>query len=317
LFKTEVMLSRVSGNFSWGRYRAWLQANDHDHDSEGQTHPPDGPVFVAHDGTSPEDKDLRLLLEPVAGTEVGIYGADRYVAPDLPGYYEYRAIAWSTAGRRSSPMARTGWVAPLYDEKRQRPNTVGAEATYDSGKPNEFTIKLLLIHPLFHMRKALRSLWIGADARVQVDDADMPLGLLPDLALSYQIFVWQNFNPKDISSGVTPAPVYVPLARVLPPTLTDGPWFQSECQYPGLAIENTDEFTPTVQRVEANDQKQDGGLWLQLQFSKSGPASDGLLAMLRDAADKLPPEGFAPLFPIYVERGGVRSELVPRPPSAT
>jgi hypothetical protein len=146
----------------------------------------------------------------------------------------------------------------------------------------------------------------------------MPLGLLPDLALSYQIFVWQNFNPKDISSAATQAPVYVPLARVIPPTQNGEKWFKSEIQFPGLEIivPDQDPFTPTIQ-VQDPDPKRDGSLRLQLQFRGSGPASEGLLAMLRDAADELPQEGFAPLFPINVERCGVRSVLVPSPPPAT
>ncbi|WP_165074447.1 peptidoglycan-binding protein [Paludisphaera rhizosphaerae] len=304
--------ARVETGFSWDAYRAWLRANDLDHASDDPAHDPDGPVFVARPGEALED----LLLKPVAGTEVGIYGADRYVAPDLPGYYEYRAAASSTAGRRRSPPARTGWVAPLYDELRQRPKTVGARASYELANPSTFSIELLLIHPLFHMREALRRLWVGADARVSVDAEGVPLGLLPDLALSYQVFVWENFNPKDDPADA-PAPVYVPLARVLPPTLTNALWFQSESQFPGLTIAaDAGGFTPTLQ-PDAGDAAHVGELRLRLEFRRSGPASEGLLAMLRDAALRKPPVDFATLFPINVERNGVRSDLVPPPPSAS
>src|SRR5262249_55581718 len=151
---------------------------------------------------------------------------------------------------------------------------------------------------------------------VAVDAEGVPLGLLPDLALSYQVFLWQNFNPKDDPTA-PPPPVYVPLARVLPPTLTDALWFRSETQFPRLVIaDDAAGFTPTLQ-ADAGDPREVGGLRLRLSFRGSGPASEGLLATLRDAALRPPQGGLGALFPINVERNGVRSELVPPPPSAT
>jgi hypothetical protein len=299
----------VGETFSWDAYRAWLMANNFDHGSDPPTDDPEGPFFVARGNEPLKDP---LILTPVVGTEVGVYGADRYVAPDLPGYYEYRAMAWSTAGRVTSLPISTGWVAPLYDEKRQRPATVPARARYKSDK---LTVELLLIHPLFHMREDLRKLWVGADHRVRVEGVDvkeLPLGHLPDLALSYQVFIWQNFNPNDDQA----ARVYIPLARVLPPS-PGQPWFRSESQTPGLTVTSSNGFTPTIQPMDDDDQKGNGGLWFQLRFERSetaSAASDELFAMLREAAEKLSEDDFATLFSITVERNGVRSELVPLPP---
>ena len=313
----------------WDAYRRWLLANNHE-SPDGQ--PVKGPVLIKRNDEEVEE----LSLESVPGTETGLYGADRFVLPDLPGYYEYRAVAYSTAGRRSSPIATTGWVRPQYDADvlhpdspdltkplltaRQPPQTVPvARVDIVSEKPDAFTVELLLIHPRFHLRKQMRSLWVESDRVIDVGASGVKLGSLPDLALSYQVFFWQNYNPKK----QTPPddPVYVPLARVLSPVTGNATWFQTEAQFPGLKIDENDTFTPTVQIPETDPgELARGALRLRLRFVRKkenagGAAAEGLFAVLRDAAD-MPPDmgGLEALFPINVERDGVRSKLNPLPP---
>jgi hypothetical protein len=200
--------------------------------------------------------DVSRAFEPVFGTESGLYGVDRYVYPDLPGYYEYRVSVLSTAGLAQSPLAATPFVAPLYDEPlverpplapddladgeapqlppptvrlpRQRPAAdTGADSlaaitsAYDaSGRI--LTLRIRLAHPRLHMRSQLRGLWVDADESLAelVGGENPPAlryGSLPDLALAYELYFNVNASPNE----PPPPSVLVPIVVIEPPSMAD------------------------------------------------------------------------------------------------
>lgn len=83
-----------------------------------------------------------FITNPIAVSQSGIYGADKYVFPDLPPYYEYRAHAFSSAGRVKSTPATSAWVQPIVeseawppaDAKQEEEHT--AESGSETAKPS-------------------------------------------------------------------------------------------------------------------------------------------------------------------------------------
>ena len=106
---------------------------------------------------------LPLALQPVSGTEPGIYGADRYVYPDLPGYYQYRVAVYSAAGRAQSPTEVSGWVDPIYDQERQPPQAMQPQDVVFDPQGKRLTMKLPVVHAAHHLMPELRALWRDAD----------------------------------------------------------------------------------------------------------------------------------------------------------
>ena len=172
-------------------------------------------------------------FDPVVGTDSGIYGADRYVFPDLLACYEYCVVASSAAGRvRSEPVA-TPYVTPLHDQPRrmpdgaadpnpprQQPRTEGyGDAQFDS-QHKRLTIQLRLVHPRLHLRDEIVPLWIENDDLLELphESGDVPVkfGSLPDLFLAYQVYL--RCNPAE-PAGVVP--VFTPLISIVPPLATD------------------------------------------------------------------------------------------------
>lgn len=158
------------------------------------------------------DKEITELT-PIGGTEAGIYGADRYVYPDLPGYYQYRVAVYSAAGRRQSPLTVSDWQDPIYDEDRQRPVAIApSQARFQ--RPGTLDIFLPVVHNALPLRPKLRSLWRQWDEELQLGEVKIPLGDLPDLHLLYQLYL--RTNPVTPQEGRDTA-VYVPLCRIVGP----------------------------------------------------------------------------------------------------
>ena len=179
--------------FDWERYAAWVTAS-------GIEPAPDGPPLVL---TPPkEDDPTAYRLIPV--TRSGLYGADRYVYPDMPGYYEYRVVATSTAGLRVSPPAASAFVAPLYDLERQRPRTRGVgRVTFDAAA-HRVDLELHLVHPRQHLRDEMAGLWVACDEEIALPlvsgsaapaEPRIKYGSLPDLFLAYNLFLRSNYAP--------------------------------------------------------------------------------------------------------------------------
>jgi peptidoglycan hydrolase-like protein with peptidoglycan-binding domain len=216
----DIFTDRDEYDVEWDRYQQWLDANGYERRFAG-------PGLDLR----PVGEHTDLALRPVAGSQSGLYGVDRYVYPDLPAYYEYRVAAQSTAGRAQSPIALTAFVSPLHDEARrervtgddgpstvvvrparQQPRTEGVgRASYDPDSQS-LTLELRLVHPRLHLRPELAGLWVASD-----DEIDLPgevavrFGSLPDLWLRYQVYIIYNAG----AAGETP--VLTPILEVTPP----------------------------------------------------------------------------------------------------
>jgi hypothetical protein len=283
-------------DLKWQNYQGWLERTDKELVS-----PDTAPDLIKKDGTpgAPEDS---IALKPIPEAQSGIYGADRYVYPDLPGYYEYRVVAYSTAGRRKSSPKETTWVAPLYQSDagaRQRPYAEQCRsATYDIGS-QQLTLKIPLVHPRQHMKEEVRGLWVGADRVLSVKNssdgstkADIRFGSLPDLYLTYQLYLWINRN----TSGVTP--VFLPLLRVIPPDFgASGSWFKVEPQFPP-----SDAIEATL------GQEDDGELVFNLTLTFKSPQADAFITALQEEAEN-PAGNLTRIIPIVTQRNGIWSEL--------
>lgn len=179
---------------------------------EPESDPPQPSISIWKD----ESKSV-LPFKPIDGAELGVYGADRYVYPDLPGYYQYRVAVYSSAGKRQSPVAVSGWVDPIYDEARQRPkaskpiSAVFTDVTDDTDDIS-LDMKLPVLSAAQHLPAELRKLWSDVEERVNLSGVDEPVkfGDLPDLYLTYQVYL--RTNPLDESTAV-----YVPFCRFVGP----------------------------------------------------------------------------------------------------
>jgi hypothetical protein len=182
----------------WQKYQIWLNEKE-------QVNAEQSPKVYTPAGTIAKPKILDPLQPVEEGILPAVYGADRYVFPDLPGYYQYRVIAYSTAGRVHSDPKESTWVSPLYEageDARQRPVAEPCTvANYDRVN-KRLQLKIPLIHPRQHLPESLRGLWVEADERLEIGDPAIPLryGSLPDLYLTYQVYLWVN---KEVGNGAT------------------------------------------------------------------------------------------------------------------
>ncbi len=288
----------------WGEYQTWLEREGKELFS-----PEQAPDIVKKDG-SPGTPDS-IALKPVLEAKSGIYGTDRYVYPDLPGYYEYRVAAYSTAGRSKSSPEATSWVTPLYQsgpDARQQPHAEQCLPTTvysDDGTTKQLTLQIPLVHPRQHMREEIRGLWVDADQTLSVNGLDdgtgvptketIRFGSLPDLYLTYQAYLWiNNTDSEDVS------PVFLPLLRILPPEVDkDDAWFSVELQAPGML---PNPLEPNLSQVE-------GQLIFNLQITLTSPLADPLISALQTKAKTTPSGTVAEIIPIVVQRGGIWSEL--------
>jgi hypothetical protein len=246
----------------------------------------------------------------VPGSESAIYGADRYLFPDLPAYYEYRVSTYSTAGRVTSAVDSSPWLKPLYDRDRQCPTptlysnehfTV-SEAPYDTTTAG-LSLRLGLIPPRFHLSPPLRKRWHEAETLVQVFTSigrtpgiAVTLGSLPDLYLTYQLYVRVD---EDEST-----PIYVPLCRIVGPQAAENTgeagarWFQ--------LIVPDGNFDKNTFRLR---QDGSGELQLVLELTITDPLMQARFAAVGDDEDKR-----RALVGVTVSRNGVNSKIQPKPP---
>lgn len=149
-------------------------------------------------------------LSPVlAGTATGIYGADRYVLPDVPAYYEYRTSCVVTAGRRSrSSMEPTGWVQPLLESFLPEPATgvpperavrpvvqvprverVRVTAASKTEQETKVTLELDAAVLWDLLLPEFRPVWAGIEQKVKVDSFEvLSFGSLIDPRMEYQLY---------------------------------------------------------------------------------------------------------------------------------
>jgi hypothetical protein len=284
----------------WQVYQRWLSESG----KEGVT---PGPKLYNPDGTIAKPKTLDPLQPVEEGTLPAIYGADRYVFPDLPGYYQYRVVAYSTAGRRHSEPKATPWISPLYeagDDARQRP--VAEPCNLADYKASQKTLKLRipLIHPRQHLLEAIRGLWVDADDWFEINATPAPaialrFGSLPDLYLTYQLYLWIN---QDAGDGATR--VYLPLLKIKPPSIDNaGIWFTVESQATGLKLA-TDPATSTEKFIIT---QVEGQLVFEIDLDLNDPKCQPLL----EALNALRTTDVKEIVSLAVQRGGVWSKLQP------
>ncbi|MEP0914436.1 hypothetical protein NDI45_26385 [Leptolyngbya sp. GB1-A1] len=285
----------------WDRYQVWLNLPHDDRPDSFETIVP-GPQ-VLRDETG---KWNTLALDPMQGTESGIYAADRYVFPDLPGYYEYQVGVYSTAGRVCSPITQTEFVTPLYDQAtsppgdrpaleqpRQQPRSVDCRDVVFDPQQNRFQLKIRLIHARYHLRDEISPLWVNAEERLALGGQEMRYGSLPDLYLNYQLYLRVNPNEK------TANPVLLPLAEIRPPLgkaaramkdeseVRDA--FVAQAQAAGVVIQlendgDTPEAVLPVSQAEVDreiERLAQGELYFDLTLALRGEASAKLLSDIR------------------------------------
>jgi len=190
----------------WGKngYGNWLKTRDYETVEflgDGRTLVLTPPVDPDPGAKPPVAGDPLAMLR-LAATRVGIFGADRYVVPDLPAYYEYRFAAVSAAGQARSRAAFTPFVRPLFDAVRQCPSSDGLLWIDDTKLP-DLTLEVVLVHSRLHLRPEMRGLWVDSDDTFPFTLGDgttvnHKFGSLPDLTLTYQILVNANYDPDNL-----------------------------------------------------------------------------------------------------------------------
>ena len=271
------------------------------------------PVDPDPDATPPVAGDtpaMRILTT----TRVGIFGADRYVIPDLPAYYEYRFAAVSAAGLARSAAAFTPFVRPLFDAVLQPPSSDGLIAvTYDEKHPDDLTLEVVLAHPRLHLRPEMRGLWVDSDDTLSFKLSDgttarRRFGSLPDLSLQYQVLINGNYNPKDLKAF-----------RVLNTLVSLVPPLDPQRQAGGAGLHqflarSTDEATVKVVATDGTEGREavvayrqsatDGSLRVVVRLKLGDTAgARGFRQTLRLAPDGRRHEPFV----FFVSRGGVQS----------
>jgi hypothetical protein len=282
----------------WQKYQSWL-------DEKEQVNAEQSPKAYTPAGTISKPKILDPLQPVEEGKLPAVYGADRYVFPDLPGYYQYRVIAYSTAGRVHSDPKESTWVSPLYEageDARQRPVAEPCTVANYNRVNKSLQLQIPLIHPRQHLPESLRGLWVESDERLEIDDPAISLryGSLPDLYLTYQVYLWVN---KGVGNGANQ--VYIPLLAISPPNLKADSgvdnWFKLALQAPGL------DETVDVELLQDNGS---GQIFFSVALIFVGSQSENLLTALNALAR----EDVREIIPLVVQRNGVWSEIQPPPP---
>lgn len=219
----EEILKEIYKNFSvhmrnqetplnWNLYKEWLDKNKYE-----EVEP--GPTF---DSIGSNNSGI------FKASEMAIFGADRYIMPDLPAYYEYRVAVCSNAGLRRSSYAFSPWMQPMWEDGKEEEvqcpktyvytkkingneNAYYIRHAYYSPKSRILNLKLALVHYRFHMPEDLRPLWVDSDKTLKMSDSesDIKLGSLPDLHLEYRIYLIVNPEEKPR--------ICLPMLRILPP----------------------------------------------------------------------------------------------------
>lgn len=333
----EILQNRDELDFDWRLYQRWLDGKHYeqvepanDEIARGReillTPPPDDPQ-----GPPISWNAMRTL--PV--TQVGIYGADRYVIPDVPAYYEYRFAAFSTAGAAQSPLAHTPFVKPLFDDVIQPVSSEGrmigsVSVVNDPDSPLHketiLELEIVLGHPRLHLRPEMRGLWVSSDdtfvcpQKTEGESVDLRFGSLPDFELEYVLLFNSNF-PDAFR-------VLNPLVSLIPP-LDPQRKEDDEHRFSPLFLAKSPD--DTCARVVSSDglprreaelmyvqNSDDGSIRLKLNLiigRKSGadqddtPKSRTLRELLRQARIPGSEFGIKPeLFSFIVRRNGVQSK---------
>jgi peptidoglycan hydrolase-like protein with peptidoglycan-binding domain len=254
-----------------------------------------------------------LALKPIEGTQAGIYGADRYVFPDLPAYYEYRVAAYSTAGRVCSEVKTTSFTAPLYDKIRQRPRTVACRDAIFNPEDSTLKLTLRLIHPRFHLRDEISPLWVNAEEMFEVRKGEfIRYGSWPDAYLNYQLYIQEN--PDESFSD----PVLLPLAEIVPPLIKgmtpERLSWKAKAQLIGATFDGNSELNLSVLQAgdNANASRLElGELYLEFKLHLNDSQCEKVLHLLRQYSNQ--PEKIRSLIYLSVARDGVWSPIVQTP----
>ena len=282
----------------WQKYQSWLNEKE-------QVNAEQSPKVYTPAGTISKPKSLDPLQPVEEGKLPAVYGADRYVFPDLPAYYQYRVIAYSTAGRVHSEPKESTWVSPLYEageDARQRPVAEPCTVANYNRVNKSLQLQIPLIHPRQHLPESLRGLWVEADERLEIGDPpaiSLRYGSLPDLYLTYQVYLWVN---KGVGNGATQ--VYIPLLAITSPNLRDDPtnvnnWFKLALQATGL----------TGELLELVQDDTSGQMFFSISLTFASQAEN-----LLEALNALAQEDVREIIPLVVQRNGVWSEIQPPPP---
>jgi len=189
----------------WEAYRRWLDRSGVDvaAGEDGSAVSEAYRLVPLPGATQPASPEPTLRDELLSYSDA-IFGTDRVRYPDVPGYYEYRALAYSTAGFERSEVAVSGWVAPIYDgprpgdrnsttvRYRQRPRA--ETAAFAEIKPSGDTVEIQfrLIHPRAHLPVETGKLWIEAEQSFEcgaTTKVPVRYGSLPDLMLNYRLYI--------------------------------------------------------------------------------------------------------------------------------
>ncbi|OJW24002.1 MAG: hypothetical protein BGO49_24125 [Planctomycetales bacterium 71-10] len=309
-------LDRVQGIFTagfpgidWTDYQEYALTLEHDERAH------DAPRLHVGPGPAPT-----LALKPVAGTRLGLYGADRYVYPDLPAYYEYRVVAWSTAGRARSAPEATTFVTPLHDmavfddnnrevvPARQQPRTGPIRAVaYDAGS-RRVTIEIGLVHPRRHMRDEVARLWIDGDETIEPANGQaIHYGSLPDLFLEYVVYLRTNHGPE----AALEVAALTPFLAILPPMMPNRPGadpfrFQARAQDRDVHLIDGASSAQELDLTVAQDASGELRFIVTLSVGDSPPLAE-LIGRAHEAGE------VDHLFEIMVRRGGACSGNRSRP----
>jgi hypothetical protein len=303
----QLLNNRTELPVDWALYRSWVN-------TEGFETVAPGPELV----TRPLRPGDPLALETIEMTRVGIYGADRYVYPDLPAYYEYRVGVLSTAGLAQSPLTFTPFVTPLFDEIRQRPDTQGRFRAAFEPTPRRLVLRVVASHSRLHLRPELRGLWVTSDEALDLPSGPpsapptgtVPVlfGSLPDFRLAYEIYVNVNYRPDEPA-----APAVLNLVTQLIPPLdpqqagaTRFLARSPDVKQVGVLPSPTG-TTGAAEAAVAYEQEADGSVVLIVPLIFSEQARGFLDVITRaDGLGKLPD-----VIRLRVKRGGVDSVLRP------
>lgn len=305
----EILSDRSAFPVDWALYQSYITANHYE-----EVRP--GPEL----DLAPDSPNTPLAFQPVEGTRVGVFGADRYVFPDLPAYYEYRLSVFSTAGLAQSPTASSPFVRPLFDPVRQRPTTEGKFAAEFSGV-NRLVVRITLVHARIHLRPEMRGLWVTSDdcfslpGQDGADPVPVRFGSLPDLYCDYQLYLNANYQPGNRLA----VPVLNPLASLVAPF---DPQREQSGQVPRRFLakspdENRVRILPpdlsgdgAPENEVRVEQAADGAIRVVLPLRFTPESRDYIRPILQ--ADAEDPKEFDKVLFFAVRRGGVSSRIVPQ-----
>ena len=197
---------------------------------------------------------------------------------------------------------------PVFDDNnnlvtpaRQQPRTGPVTVAYD---PTAMTVTLTItvVHARNHLRDDVVSLWIDNDDKLAPDGTtEILYGSLPDLSLSYQVYLQLNYGPE----AVNETPMLTPFLSIQPPAVT-GPatnFFVGTSQDKDVHILDGGN---SVQQLKLTVQQQPTGA---LQFVvvlsvKDAPITADMLERANDDGK------VKDVFDVSVRRGGAFSEIV-------